>query len=217
MIHEIDEALRTLIVRDAMDGDGVEISFEAPTKEWAAKRNVPTLDVYLYDIREDLGRRDIAFQPVLDDDGHIATRRPPPRRFALSYLVTAWTQRASDEHRLLSSVLSVFLSRDVLPIDVLEGALARQTAKVLVEIALPPPDDRSISDLWTALGGDLKPSLDLVVKAPFPTVREAPVRYRVDEPRLILEPVPADEEQDPARAPRRGARSRRDGAGFRPR
>jgi len=36
-------------------------------------------------------------------------------------------------------------------------------------IALPPPADRSIADVWSALGGELKPSLDLVVTAPMDT------------------------------------------------
>ena len=58
MIHEVDEALRRLVLRDAVDGTGVELSFEAPTKEWAARRNAPTVDVYLYDLREDVERRD---------------------------------------------------------------------------------------------------------------------------------------------------------------
>jgi hypothetical protein len=211
MIHEVDEALRKLIAQDALNGSGVEISFEAPTKEWAAKRNAPTLDVYLYDIRENLGRRDIAFEPVLDEDGHVATRLPPPRRFALSYLVTAWTQRSDDEHRLLASVLSAFLRMDALPTEVLEGSLADQRSKVIVEVALPPPEDRSISDVWTALGGELKPSLDLVITAPFPTSRETPVRSLVlEEPHLILTPRSSGEESagSAAATPNRPGRQR---------
>ena len=34
-------------------------------------------------------------------------------------------------------------------------------------MALPPPEDRALSDVWSALGGELKPSLDLVVISPF--------------------------------------------------
>src|SRR5207249_3314208 len=54
MIHEIDEALRTLVRRDAVNGTDVEVLFDAPTKDWAARRNAPTVDIYLYDIREDM-------------------------------------------------------------------------------------------------------------------------------------------------------------------
>ena len=56
MMREIDEALRGLIGRYATLPDDVELAFDAPTKDWAAKRNVPTLDLYLYDIRRDMER-----------------------------------------------------------------------------------------------------------------------------------------------------------------
>jgi hypothetical protein len=96
----------------------------------------------------------------------IVERRPPPRRFKLSYLVTAWTQRPEDEHRLLSGLLSCFLRNQTMPADVLTGSLVDTQQAITLSIALPPPQDRSISDVWSALGGELKPSLDLVVNAP---------------------------------------------------
>ena len=42
-------------------------------------------------------------------------RHLPPRHFKLSYLVTAWTQRPEDEHRLLSALLACFLRHDAMP------------------------------------------------------------------------------------------------------
>ena len=45
----------------------------------------------------------------------VIARHLPPRHFKLSYLVTAWTQRPEDEHRLLSSLLGCFLRYDALP------------------------------------------------------------------------------------------------------
>ena len=171
MIHEVDEALRRLVLRDAVDGTGVELSFEAPTKEWAARRNAPTVDVYLYDLREDVERRDQQYQPVRDENGRVVERRPPPRRFKLSYLVTVWTQRPEDEHRLLSSLLACFLAHPTVPRDTLSGGLGEQPQPVTIEVALPPTADRSLADVWSALGGELKPSLDLVVTAPMDTGR----------------------------------------------
>jgi hypothetical protein len=35
-----------------------------------------------------------------------------------------------------------------------------------VFVGLPPPEDRGFADVWSALGGELKPSLDVVVVAP---------------------------------------------------
>ena len=171
MIHDVDDSLRKLVLRDAVNGSGVEISFEAPTKEWAARRNAPTISVYLYDVREDLDRREVEFEEIRDEKGHVIERKLPPRRFKLSYLVTVWTQRPEDEHRLLSTLLACFLAHDSLPDDVLAPALAELPHRTFLTVALPPPKDRSLADVWSALGGELKPSLDLVLTAPFDTAR----------------------------------------------
>ena len=185
MIQDLDESLRALVRRDALNGAGVDVSFEAPTKDWSARRNTPTVDLYLYDIREDMMRREVVWEPVREKDGHVTGRRPPPRRFKFSYLVTAWTQRPEDEHRLLSSLLSCFLAHEFVPPDLLSGALAGVEIPVLLTIALPPPADRSLSDVWTALGGELKPSLDLVAIAPVIDTREQPAGPPVlEQPRL---------------------------------
>ena len=190
MIHEADEALRRLVLRDALDGSGVEISFDAPTKEWAARRNAPTVDVYLYDVREDVGRREVQYEEVRDGNGHVVERRPPPRRFRLSYLLTVWTQRPEDEHRLLSRVLACFLRHETLPDDVLTGTLATAGYPTLVTVGLPLPSDRSLGDVWSALGGELKPSLDVVLTAPFDTARVAEAGPPVlESPRVSVRPV----------------------------
>jgi hypothetical protein len=175
MIHEVDEALRNLIRREALNGADVEVTFDAPTKDWSARRNSPTVSVYLYDIREDLSRREVEYEEVRDQTGRVIERRPPPRRFKLSYLITAWTQRPEDEHRLLAAVLGCFLRRDALPKDVLVGALADQPYALITHVGLPPPQDRNLSDVWSALGGELKPSLDLLITAPFDASRMAAV------------------------------------------
>ncbi len=169
MIPEVDNALRALIEREATDGTEVEVMFEAPTKDWASRRNVPTIDVYLYDIREDLRRRERGLINEYDGTDRVTTRRLPPRHFKLSYLVTAWTQRPEDEHRLLSALLSCFLRHDAIPPEFITGPLSEMGLPVPVTVALPPPEDRSFADVWSALGGELKPSLDVVVSAPTDT------------------------------------------------
>jgi hypothetical protein len=193
MIDDLDESLRKVILEYGLNGSGVELTFDAPTKDWAARRNVPTVDLYLYDIREDLDRRDVVYRRTLDENGRVVDRRPPPRRFALSYLVTAWTKRPEDEHRLLARVLGCFLRLEALPDDMLAGSLKEQGLPVPVKIALPPSEDRSISDLWTALGGELKPSLDLVLVVPFDPARVVEAGPPVlEEPRFRIAPTDAE-------------------------
>jgi hypothetical protein len=166
VIHEVDEALRRLIRDEALRGSQVEVALEAPTKDWAARRNAPTVNVYLYDIREDLRRKARGEQEERDGRGAVTGRRKPPRYAKLSYLVTAWTQRPEDEHRLLSLLLVGLFGVEAVPPRLLTGSLAQLGLPVPMTVALPPPEDRSFADVWTALGGELKPSIDLVVTSP---------------------------------------------------
>lgn len=175
MIHEVDELLEKLVKKDALNGSAVELVFDAPTKDWVARRNAPTVDLYLYDIREDLQRRVPAWEDQRGPDGRVEARQLPPRRFKLSYLVTAWTQRPEDEHRLLSALLSAFIRNPMIKPDQLEGALAEPDLPVYIDVGQPPSQDRSLADVWSALGGELKPSLDVIVTAPIMVRREAPI------------------------------------------
>jgi hypothetical protein len=201
MIQDIDESLRAVVRRDVLDGANVEISFEAPTRDWAVRRNAPTLNLYLYEIREDLQRREVQFEERRDADGVVIERRLPARKFKLSYLITAWTQRPEDEHRLLSAALSCFIAFDALPAEVLQGDLAEQGEPIRITIALPRPPDRPVSDVWTALGGELKPSLDLIVTAPVETGRRRHVGPPVREERISFRGSKGEVEE-----PREGGR-----------
>ncbi|GAA1976284.1 DUF4255 domain-containing protein [Kitasatospora viridis] len=179
MIHEIDEVLRGVLRGGSLAGTEVEVVFDAPTRDWAARRNTPTVDAYLYDIREEVSRRERGLISVRDERGVVTSRRQPYRWFRLSYLVTAWTRRPEDEHRLLSAVLGTLLRRESLAPEELTGPLAALGVHVPLVAAVPP--DRSVADIWSALGGELKPSLELVVTMPFPATPEYPVAPPVTE------------------------------------
>ncbi|WP_130014269.1 DUF4255 domain-containing protein [Serinicoccus sediminis] len=203
MIQDVDAALRSLLLPGAEE-HSAEVSFEAPTRDWGARRSGPTLDVYLFDIREDVDLRSVARElvrapaaqegdgpadmsvghPTPTDGGQqVAGRKVPPRFFRLSYLVTAWTTRPEDEHRMLADALRTLVVLDALPAWSLTDGLAEQPYTVRLEVALPVAEDRTVSDLWTALGGELKPSLDLVVTAPVdaaPSTSVAPPARRRD-------------------------------------
>ncbi|MDX2765773.1 DUF4255 domain-containing protein [Streptomyces europaeiscabiei] len=172
MIHEVDEVLKGLIGGGALAGSGIDVSFEAPTRDWAARRNAPAVNTYLYDIREDVSRRQRGHMPVRDERDIVVRRRQPPRWFRLSYLVTAWTKQPQDEHRLLSAVLATLLPHELLPADELPGALGALGLTLPLSVAGLHTESRSLAEVWSALGGEMKPSLDLVVTVPFPAFPE---------------------------------------------
>ncbi|MFJ8160188.1 DUF4255 domain-containing protein [Streptomyces sp. NPDC096136] len=172
MIHEVDETLKGLLGGGALAGSGIEVSFEAPTREWAARRNAPVVNAYLYDIREDAALRRRGHMAVRDERDVVVRRRRPPRWFRLSYLVTAWTKTPQDEHRLLSAALATLLPRELLAPDELPLPLRALGLSVPLTVAGGEAQSRSLAEIWSALGGELKPSLDLVVTVPFPAFPE---------------------------------------------
>ncbi|MEU0804901.1 DUF4255 domain-containing protein [Streptomyces sp. NPDC005970] len=169
MIHEVDGLLRKLLQGGALTGSDIDIVFDAPTGEWAARRNAPVLDCYLYDIREDVKRRERGMAPVRDERGITVSRRRAPRWFRLSYLLTAWAKRPEDEHRLLSAALATLMPQEVLPPSGLPEPLAGLGLSVPLTVAGVQAESRSLAEIWSALGGMLKPSIDLVITVPFPS------------------------------------------------
>ncbi|HLL64125.1 MAG TPA: DUF4255 domain-containing protein [Micromonosporaceae bacterium] len=183
MIHDVDACLGALIKAEALAEPGTEVVFDAPTTSWAARRSGPAIDVFLYDIREDVSRRDAETRPERDPTGRVTGRRRGARFFKLSYLLTAWTNRPQDEHRLLGQLLETLLRYDRVPAAYLSGRLQDRT--VLLSLALPAAPDRSLSDLWSALGGEMKPSLDLVVGVAIEPAQIYPAGPPVLEPAVV--------------------------------
>ncbi|MGW0769630.1 DUF4255 domain-containing protein [Streptomyces sp. NK08204] len=173
MIHEVDEGLRRLLAESGLEASGIEVVFDAPTRDWAARRSAPTVCVFLYDIREDAVRRGTGAGEVYDEDGHLVARRSPPRWFQLAYLVTAWASRPQDEHRLLSQVLGALVAHDTLPAGLLTGSLAELGLTVGLETAGTGMDAPTAADVWSALGGEMKASLGVRVRAPLAGVTRA--------------------------------------------
>jgi hypothetical protein len=103
-------------------------------------------------------------------------------------------------------MLSGFLRHEYFPPELLKGTLEGEEVPVLVTVALPPDDERKVADTWSALGGELKPSLDVVVTAPMNIARSIEAGPPVlEEPRLAV--VPAEPAESGGSD--RGSRSRK--------
>jgi hypothetical protein len=217
VIHDVDEALGAIIRTRVVNGSGVDVNYEVPSKDWSTRRTVPTINVYLYDIREDTERRQVFYEDIRDDTGTVVERRQPPRRFKLSYLLTVWTQRPEDEHKLLAALLTTFLESDLLPDEVQSEALRSLERPIIVSIGLPLPASRSVFDMWTALGSEPKPSLDLEVIVPIgegrsitagPPVTEQPRLGFYDAASGAFEGNGAGDDEAAAAGGQRGGRRR---------
>lgn len=52
MIHEVDEVLKKLISGGALAGSGIDVSFDVPTRDWAARRNAPVVNAHAMTLGE---------------------------------------------------------------------------------------------------------------------------------------------------------------------
>lgn len=161
-LADVDDALRTLIRRELSGHsiEGVDISFDAPSSDWSSKLTAPTVNLFLYDLREhaqqaDTTPRDTSVQ------GAVITL-PPPMRLEMTYAVTAWASAVEDEHRLLSQVLAILFSHTSLPADLLEGPLAAASRLRAIETVVGRPKSEK-AEFWTSIGGRYKASIDYAV------------------------------------------------------
>ncbi|MEJ3746714.1 DUF4255 domain-containing protein [Actinomycetes bacterium KLBMP 9797] len=161
VLHLLDESLeaflRTTVPLPARD---VDIVFDAPDGDWAAGVSRPTVDLYLWDVRPNLSEREYGDVVIAEDDGRRIRRDPLPR-VDCRYLVTAWTREVRDEHSLLGDVLAALLLHRVIAAEHLRGPFA--TVRPLPTVTLRSGDGTENSDFWSAIGGQLKPGLDVVI------------------------------------------------------
>ena len=162
MLHLLDESLEAFLRAEVpLPAREVDVSFDAPDGEWsAALSSRPTVDLYLWDIRPNLTERDFGEVIVEEADGRRFRRDPLPR-VDCRYLVTAWTSEVRDEHSLLGDVLAALLLHPVIKAEHLQGVFA--SVRPLPTLQLRSGDGSENSDFWSALGGQLKPGLDVVV------------------------------------------------------
>jgi Pvc16 N-terminal domain len=169
MIDDLDRTVEELLKRElspALVGQ-VAISFAAPDSDFPPSAvTLPAVDLFLYDIRENLELRRPGWIIEHRDDG-TATKRLAGTRVDCSYLITAWssessTSRPLDEHRLLSEVMKVLLRHPTIPEVLLQGSLKGQEPP-LPSSTLQPGRLQSVAEFWQALGGKPKAALNYTV------------------------------------------------------
>lgn len=189
MISDLNETIRKLLTKKgAFDPAEVDTSFKTPNREWSASISKPTVNVYLYDIRENHELRSTEWVIEKDQNG-IATRKKNPGRIDLSYLITVWTNDIEDEHRLLWHVLAALSRYPDLPEELLSGQLAGQYYPIKTTTAQPDGLLSNPADFWAALDNELKPSINYVVTVPLdldvvftaPTVRTKTIGFKAPD------------------------------------
>jgi hypothetical protein len=169
MIRDLDATIGQLLTKGAPAGSalaGATISFDLPDAAWRGTIHGPTVNCYLYDIRENQALRTPEPLTIRSADGRLVTRVAPPVRVDCAYCITAWstatTEPVLEEHNLLGQILLVLLKNPTIPSSMLQGALAGQIAPYPTVIA-SPDGVKNQPEFWTALDQKLKPSLNYIV------------------------------------------------------
>ena len=179
MIRDLDKTIAELLIRELPPAlvDQVAISFAAPDTEFPPSGvTPPAIDLFLYDIRENLDLRSSEW--ITDRSGNGASSRlRSPTRIDCSYLITAWSSegpstRAMAEHHLLSEVIKVLVRHPSLPEVLLQGSLRGQDPP-LPAATLQPGRLQSVAEYWQALGGRPKAALNYTVTIGVP--QDAPL------------------------------------------
>ncbi|MCU0551556.1 MAG: DUF4255 domain-containing protein [Leptolyngbya sp. Prado105] len=181
MLNDLDSTLEELLKRElppSLVGSEaripVTISFATPDQDFTKKVSLPAIDLFLYDVRENLELRNTEWTMQRQGDGS-ATRQRPPVRIDCSYLVTVWAKDPADfqtEHRLLGEVMKALLRHPTIPKALLQGSLSDQEP-VPRALTLRPPQLQSLGEFWQAMGGRPKPAMNYTVTIALPVEDES--------------------------------------------
>lgn len=134
MLSAIHTTIQRLLYERGGIPPEVEISFEQPSKQWFDSLLRPTINLFLFDIEENMDLRQTSLQTLRGNEG-MAIQRMPARRFDLCYMVSALSSEIEDEHTLLWRTLAALLRYSPVPLELMG---ADMLATLLNVVALPP-------------------------------------------------------------------------------
>lgn len=167
MINDLSSTLQAVLSDPSLvvpfpELSKAQIAFERPDDSF--KPNQTTIDLFLYDVRENLELR--SNEPKIERLNGQATIHKAPLRLACSYLITAWPVGGPDlmlqEQQLLSQVLQVLSTYPIIPAAYLKGAMVGQDPP-LPMMATQPDELKNPAEFWAAIGNKLRVSTTITV------------------------------------------------------
>jgi len=179
MIYDLDQTLEKIIYdKGKLNRNEIDISFEQPNGEWSARLSRPTLNCWCFDLRENKKLRNSNRRIQRNETTGTVTF--PPRRFDVTYLVTAWTRKIEDEHRLLWRGLSALKRTPIIYRQDAEGDLRYGEHDIPLLVATESDHPINLVDLWSVLNNEMHLGFTVVA-----TLELDPV-YEITGP-LVLE------------------------------
>lgn len=170
MLQDLDRTLEELLnqelpldVISPSEGKSLTISFCTPDKDFPTRVELPAIDLFLYNVRENMELRTIPWS--VERDNGMATKKRNPVRVDCSYLITAWFDQPieeENEHKILGEVMKVLLRYRTIPTAILQGELQGKEPPIRAT-ALGQPQLQSMGEFWQAIGGKPRAALNYTV------------------------------------------------------
>jgi hypothetical protein len=197
MLADLDETLKQLLVAEMPIRNGeIDVNFDQPKREWSARLTKPTVNFFLYDVRQNVELRQFQWERVNGNGRpNVATLKRPPLRIDCHYMITTWAAEPEDEHRLLTRTLLTLFRYAKLPADRLYGKLEGIEYDISTKLA---SHDKltNAAEIWSALDNELRPSISYLLTMtldPWTPIEEPMVRSLSMKPNwLDNEPAEAD-------------------------
>ncbi|MFK0223808.1 Pvc16 family protein [Streptomyces vinaceus] len=132
------------------------------------------LGAFVFDVAEDISGRTNEWTDVRDERGRVVARSVPGRRYRVHYLL--WAESPAQEHQytLLGQVLTALSGVEVVPENLLRGALVDAAGAVRITVAPEDvPGRKRPLDVWPLLDRPARPSLELVLTTALPQTLHA--------------------------------------------
>jgi hypothetical protein len=177
VIFETDQALATLLKTKVLGGAPIAVAFDPPSRPWIQSLKAPTVNLFMFDLRENAARRESAHEDVRDETGKIIARRAPMQRWDLHYTVSVFAPQVLVEHKVLAIVLRYLCQLDVLPPEVLPPPLVELGYPVLVSTGAGVK-----RGMFLNYAGDIKASFEMTITVPMPPAPPPPAAPPVQQP-----------------------------------
>ena len=166
MIADLDETIRQLLIAEMPVKNGeIDISFHLPKREWSTRLNKPTVNLFLYDLRENptlVRLRNGSACQMGTARITAALLKRSPMRVDCFYMLTTWAAEPDDEHRLMTRCLMTLFRFPILPANRLVGSLKDPPYDIGGLLAL---HDRltNPAEVWSAMDNELRPSVPYMI------------------------------------------------------
>jgi hypothetical protein len=207
MLADLDETIKQLLVTEMPIRNGeIDVNFDQPKREWSARLTKPTVNFFLYDVRQNVELRQFQWERVNGNGRpNVATLKRPPLRIDCHYMITTWAAEPEDEHRLLTRTLLTLFRYAKLPPDRLYGKLEGIEYDISTKLASHDKLTNS-AEIWSALDNELRPSISYLLTMtldPWTPIEEPMVRSLAMKPNWLDSNPPDADARDRSGQPQK--------------